>query len=61
MFKLITVAIVAATLWMTAADEEKPAKPKSFYDFTVKDIDGKDVTLSKYRGNVCLVVNVASK
>jgi glutathione peroxidase-family protein len=30
-------------------------------DFTVKDIDGKDVDLSVYRGKVLLVVNVASK
>jgi glutathione peroxidase len=35
--------------------------PQSIYDFTVKDIDSNDVSLSKYRGNVCLVVNVASK
>ncbi|MDQ6787430.1 MAG: glutathione peroxidase [Acidobacteriota bacterium] len=27
----------------------------------MKDIDGKDVKLSKYKGNVLLVVNVASK
>ena len=33
----------------------------SFHDFTVKSIDGSDVELSKYKGEVCLVVNVASK
>ena len=44
------------------AEDSKDAEPqKSFYDFTVKDIDGDDVQLSKYRGQVCLVVNVASK
>ncbi|MBU6413259.1 MAG: glutathione peroxidase [Planctomycetes bacterium] len=31
------------------------------HDFTVKNIDGKDVNLSDYKGKVCLVVNVASK
>ena len=31
------------------------------YDFTVKDVDGNDVNLAKYKGDVCLVVNVASK
>ena len=31
------------------------------YDFSVKDIDGKEIDLSKYRGNVILVVNVASQ
>nr|CAX70775.1 Glutathione peroxidase [Schistosoma japonicum]CAX75820.1 Glutathione peroxidase [Schistosoma japonicum] len=33
----------------------------SIYDFTAKDIDGVDVSLSKYRGYVCLIVNVACK
>ena len=31
-----------------------------FYDFTVKDIMGKDVPLSDYRGKVLLVVNTAT-
>jgi glutathione peroxidase len=35
--------------------------PKSIYDFTVKDIDGQDVALSKYKGDVLLIVNLASK
>lgn len=34
---------------------------KSIYDFTVTNIDGKKVPLSKYKGKVLLVVNVASK
>jgi len=33
----------------------------SIYEFTVKDIDGNDVTLEKYKGHVCLIVNVATK
>jgi glutathione peroxidase len=52
--------------------EAAPAKPdaaagvtaetaKSPLDFTMKDIDGKDVPLSKYKGKVVLIVNVASK
>jgi len=35
--------------------------PQSVHDFTVKDIDGQDVPLAKYKGNVLLIVNVASK
>lgn len=31
------------------------------YGFTVKDIDGKEVALSQYKGKVSLFVNVASK
>jgi len=34
---------------------------KSIYDFKMKDIDGNDVKLKKYKGNVLLVVNTASK
>jgi glutathione peroxidase len=33
----------------------------SFYDFKMKNIDGKTVPLSEYTGKVVLVVNVASK
>jgi len=33
----------------------------SIYDFTVKDIKGKDVKLDHYRGKVMLVVNTASQ
>lgn len=34
---------------------------KSVYECTMKDIDGKDVALSKYKGDVLMIVNVASK
>lgn len=33
----------------------------SFYDFEAKSIDGENIPMSKYRGQVVLVVNVASK
>jgi len=36
-------------------------KANSIYDFTVKDTFGNDVSLDKYRGNVVLVVNIASQ
>ena len=67
------VLVLVFGLFFALADETGPAgtrvaedskdadSQKSFYDFTVKDIDGDDVKLSKYRGQVCLVVNVASK
>ncbi|CAI0438560.1 unnamed protein product [Linum tenue] len=37
------------------------ATEKSIHDFTVKDIDGNDVSLSKFKGKVLLIVNVASR
>lgn len=36
-------------------------KAKSIYDFKVKDIDGDEVSLSRYKGDVVLIVNVASQ
>ncbi|HLQ77425.1 MAG TPA: glutathione peroxidase [Terriglobia bacterium] len=33
----------------------------SVYDFQARGIDGSDVSISQYRGNVLLIVNVASK
>lgn len=37
------------------------AQQQSFYDFTMKSIDGKDVKLSDFKGKKILVVNVASE
>ncbi|KAL6760672.1 glutathione peroxidase [Haematococcus lacustris] len=37
------------------------AVKESFFDFKVKDIDGRDTSLSKFKGNVVLVVNLASQ
>ena len=41
--------------------ETASAKTAPLYKFKMKDIDGKDVKLKKYKGDVLLVVNVASK
>ncbi|CAB1452696.1 unnamed protein product [Pleuronectes platessa] len=38
-----------------------PKSAKSIYEFSAKDIDGNEVSLEKYRGFVCIIVNVASK
>ncbi len=35
--------------------------PNSVYDFSVKDISGKEVSLSEFKGKLLLIVNVASK
>ncbi|KAG6460532.1 juvenile hormone epoxide hydrolase [Manduca sexta] len=41
----------------TAAETQ----PSTVYDFTVLDIQGREVKLDKYRGNVLIIVNVASE
>ena len=56
----IAVGVFAFGSFFSRADTTTP-KEKSVLDFTMKDIDGKDVKLSKYRGNVIMLVNTASK
>ncbi|XP_039965294.1 uncharacterized protein LOC126761611 isoform X1 [Bactrocera neohumeralis] len=38
-----------------------PKTAKTIYEFTVKDTHGNEVSLEKYKGNVVLVVNIASQ
>lgn len=46
---------------MATGEEVDYTAAKSIYDFTVKDTFGNDVSLEKYRGFVCLIVNIASR
>ena len=43
------------------AFDDSGKTPKSALDFKVKNIDGKEVSLDKYKGKVVLIVNVASQ
>lgn len=61
-------ALLISSVLATVACHNAPVEPhtmappaKSIYDFKMKDIDGKVVPLSKYKGKVLLVVNVASR
>lgn len=38
-----------------------PTSAETVYEFTVKDIEGNDIALSKYKGKKLMIVNVASK
>lgn len=55
---MVISLIVAATALIIPAYSQQP---KSFYDFTVKDIDGNPFSLSTLKGKKVLVVNTASK
>ena len=57
-FIVLSIGLIG-TNFQTAAEAVKP--PKSILDFKMKDIDGKDVKLKKFKGKVLLVVNTASK
>jgi glutathione peroxidase len=63
---LVVLALAGAAVVSVAAlsrANDKPEAPvaNSIYDFTLKDIDGKDASLAQYRGKVVLLVNVASR
>jgi len=59
----LLLAIVAVVLAIPKAVSagESDKKPASALDFQVQDIDGKSVDLSKYKGEVLLIVNTASQ
>ena len=67
---LVAVVVLAAIAGAGAAykfgfimnpSPSTPPAEKSLYEFTMRDIDGKDVKLDAFKGKVTLVVNVASK
>lgn len=45
----------------TVANPTNWKQAKSIYEFTVNDIHGNPVSLEKYKGHVCIIVNVASQ
>lgn len=53
---MILAAIFPGTFMQLHAGDKK-----SIYDFTMKNIDGKEIQLSQYKGKVLLIVNVASE
>jgi glutathione peroxidase len=52
LFPILMLCVACASL---------SAQSKSIYDFTMKSIDGQQVSLGSYTGKVVLLVNVASK
>jgi len=62
MFRTLTAACIAAVLAVPALAEDKgDAKVSGPLGYTLKDIKGNPVELSKYKGKVVLLVNVASQ
>ena len=48
------------TLFLTLLILFSSPMTKTIYDFTMKNIDGKEVSLAEYKGKVIMIVNVAS-
>jgi len=59
-FALVVVGVFIVSVRTLCAKNKAPL-PKSLYEISAKTIDGKTVTLERYKGQVILVVNVASK
>lgn len=55
---MLGVFSACAVLSMGAS---RPTEPPPVLKFTVKDIDGRSVNLSRYQGKVIMIVNVASR
>lgn len=64
MSRILNPRLVLPALLLIGAAQvtaNPPGKSESVLDHTVKDIDGKEVKLSSYKGDVLLIVNTASK
>lgn len=74
MTRILTTLVLATSIGLglaTAASAQEELKPvialptrpvtSPIYGFEMKEIDGTTVQMSKFRGKVCLFVNVASK
>jgi glutathione peroxidase len=58
---LIGVLLIILPIFSCNAETKQQERDKTIYDFSVKTIDGQEQSLSHYKGNVVLIVNVASK
>ena len=56
MFNKMILSVLVIFSFMNAKENQM-----SIYDFNVKTIDGQEISMSKYKGKVLLIVNVASK
>lgn len=58
---VVIVIVAAAVITAVQAGGESLKEAKSIHDFTLKDINNKDVRLNQYQGKVAMIVNVASR
>lgn len=61
---LAGVAIAGLAYWYGFILDPSPSRTpheKTMHEFSMKDIDGRDVKLDSYKGRVVMVVNTASK
>jgi glutathione peroxidase len=58
---ILRCAIFAILLSVQAAPPSAKTPAKTVYDYSLVSLDGKEVSLSTYKGKVVLIVNLASK
>jgi len=58
---ILTAVVAAAAIMFTSKKAPVMAGGTSVLDFKMRDIDGNEVKLDKYKGKVLLIVNTASK
>jgi glutathione peroxidase len=61
MKRLIIILLTIGLVFPAFGQDSENLKNKNFHDFTVKNIDGEEIHLSKFEGKKVLVVNTASK
>ncbi len=64
MIKLLLMLFIAVLLGgfvVLNSSTSNGSSKKSVYEYSAMDIDGKDVSLEKYKGDVILIVNTASQ
>jgi len=57
----MNILSIISVLGVFASAALADSLPANIYGFNVLDIDGNTVSLSKYRGKVVLIVNVATE
>ena len=57
----LAATLLALAPWAMVSAQADPKKPSSVLDFNMKDIEGKEIPLSRFQGKVLLVVNTASQ
>lgn len=65
MLKILSITalfiLIGGVTYFGSSTPTISAKAKSVLDFKMRDIDGNEVKLKKYKGDVLLIVNTASK
>ena len=59
--KRITLPTLLLSFIMAVHSGTPPVKHKTVYDYSLVGLDGKEVSLSTYKGKVLLIVNLASQ